>query len=71
MKNNKVAKYILKRLGKREATQTELARYMGISRQLLHYKLKTGKFSLVEMSRLSKFFGNHLSQTFYEIERGR
>lgn len=64
---NKIPRYILKNLRTRRKSQADLARHMCMSRQLLGSKLRTGRFSIDELSRVADFFGRSLTDTITEL----
>lgn len=63
-----ISKFIYKKLKQKKLRQVELAEWVGISRQLLHHKLKTGNFSPAELTSVARFFGYKLSEFFREME---
>lgn len=48
-----------------EMTQTELAEKLGISKQLLHRRIKTGKFSDEDFERIASALGCEYRSGFY------
>lgn len=68
---DKVSMYVRSALKKRGLTQTALAEYMKMSRQLISYKIKKGSFTMPEFSLVAKFLGENLPESFENVSKRR
>ena len=53
-------RYILRTLRLRRQSQADLARHMNISRQNLHFKMTSDRWTMQDLSLVAEFFGKEL-----------
>jgi len=59
---SRINKYIKKLLEHEKRSQSQLAEYLGISRQLLSFKLNRDSWETKELARVAKFFDMTLAE---------